>query len=209
MELFECIDTRKTVRKYSDYVPTDDEIKRIIESARLAPSAINAQNWKFVAIFNNDIKKQMARAILDKYDEITAKIDNQTAETISRYKAHSTFFEQAPVVIACVEIEAPAFMSGVLEQAGYDKNTISKMRPDSYLLSMGGAVENMILSANALGFGTCWMVAPVLAHDEIKKILNLKDDEKVVTLLTIGKPYAENPNRMPKKDIDEIMQIIK
>lgn len=209
MEIFKCIDTRKTVRKYGNYVPTDDEIKRILESARLAPSAMNTQNWKFIAVYNNDIKKQMAGAILDKYNEIVSKIDAETAEQVLKYRAHSTFFEQAPVVIICIEQNASAFMGGVLEKAGYDKDTISKMRPDSYLLSMGGAIENMILSAEALGFGTCWMVAPVLAHDEMKKILNLKDDEKIVTLLTVGKPYAENPNRMPKKSLDEITEIIK
>ena len=78
MEIFECIDTRKTIRKYSDYIPTDDEIKRIINSARLAPAAMNTQNWKFLAIYNNDIKKQMADAILRKYDEIVSRIKDET-----------------------------------------------------------------------------------------------------------------------------------
>ena len=68
MEIFECIDTRKTIRKYADYIPTDDEIKRIINSARLAPSAINAQNWRFIAVLNQDVKHKMAEAISDKYD---------------------------------------------------------------------------------------------------------------------------------------------
>ena len=50
MEIFEAIDNRKTIRKYDDYKPTTEEVKRIINSARLAPSAINMQNWKFIAI---------------------------------------------------------------------------------------------------------------------------------------------------------------
>ena len=209
MEIFECIDTRKTIRKYTDYIPTDDEIKRIINSARLAPSAVNAQNWKFIAVLNKDIKHKMAEAISNKYDEITKNLDEETKSRVLGYKGHSTFFENAPLVVVCVEIEAPKFMGGVLEQAGYSKKDISKMRPDSYLLSMGGAVENMILAASALGFGSCWMVAPVLAEADFRKILNIKDDEKIVTLLTIGKPLGDNPNRMPKKPLDEVMEIIK
>ncbi len=209
MEIFECIDTRKTIRKYTDYIPTDDEIKRIINSARLAPSAINAQNWRFVAVLNQDIKHKMAMAISDKYDEITKNLDEETKARVLGYKGHSTFFENAPVVIVCVEIEAPSFMGGVLEQAGYSKDVISRMRPDSYLLSMGGAVENMILSANALGLASCWMVAPVLANDEIKNILKLKDNEKITTLLAIGKPYSDNPNKPPKKPLEEVMEIIR
>ncbi len=173
MEIFECLDTRKTIRKYSDYIPTDDEIKRIINSARLAPAAMNTQNWKFLAIFNKDIKHKMADAVLNKYDEITSRIDEDTARAVSSYKAHSTFFETAPAIIVCIETNAPSFMGGVLEKANYSKEEISKMRPDSYLLSMGGAVENMSLAAHALGLSSCWMVAPVLAEKAFKEILNL------------------------------------
>ena len=209
MEIFECIDTRKTIRKYTDYVPTEDEVKRIINSARFAPSAINMQNWRFIAVLNQDIKHKMAEAISNKYDEITKNLDEATKAQVLSYKGHSTFFENAPVVIVCVETKAPSFMGGVLEQAGYSKEEISRMRPDSYLLSMGGAIENMILSAHALGLSSCWMVAPVLAEKAFKEILNLKDDDKIVTILTIGKPCADNPNRAPKKPLEEVMEIIK
>lgn len=40
---FNIMDTRKTNRKYQNYVPPKEDIERIINSARLAPSAINAQ----------------------------------------------------------------------------------------------------------------------------------------------------------------------
>lgn len=209
MEIFECIDTRKTIRKYTDYVPTEDEVKRIINSARFAPSAINMQNWRFIAVLNQDIKHKMAEAISNKYDEITKNLDEATKAQVLSYKGHSTFFENAPVVIVCVETKAPSFMGGVLEQAGYSKEEISRMRPDSYLLSMGGAIENMILSAHALGLSSCWMVAPVLACDEIKNILKLSDNEKITTLLAVGKPYTDNPNKPPKKELNEVMEIIR
>ena len=44
--------------------------------------------------------------------------------------------------------------------AGLGEDEIKKMRPDSYLLSMGGAIENMLLASYALNLGSCWMVAP-------------------------------------------------
>ena len=108
-------------------------LKRIINSARLAPAAMNTQNWKFLAVFNSDIKKEMAKAVLKKYDEITSRIKDETKDGVLRYKGHSTFFENAPVVIVCVETNAASFMGGVLEEANYTKEEISKMRPDSYL----------------------------------------------------------------------------
>ena len=58
---FEVLDNRRTVRDFVPYEITDSEIERIIDSARLAPSAVNAQNWKFLAIVNQDVKEKMAR----------------------------------------------------------------------------------------------------------------------------------------------------
>ena len=57
MDLFETISIRKTIRKYSNEQLPVEDIKRIINSARIAPSAVNAQNWKFIAIYNDDIKQ--------------------------------------------------------------------------------------------------------------------------------------------------------
>lgn len=209
MDIFEAIDNRKTIRKFDSYKPTIEEAKRIIESARLAPSAINAQNWKFIAVFNDEIKNKMANCVLDGYDKIQSKIDSETSSTIERYKGHSTFFTHAPLVIVCVEKFAPSFMSGVLEQAGFDEKEIKLMRPDSYLLSMGGAIENMLLSAYAMGLGSCWMVAPVLGENGMRKVLNLKEDEKIVSILAIGKPAPDaTDKRSPKKSLDEIIEII-
>ena len=205
---FDIMDNRKTNRKYSNYIPPKEDIERIINSARLSPSAVNAQNWKFLAVYSQDIKHKMASAVLKMYDEIITKLnDDEIAQNIERYRSHSTFFEQAPVVIVCVMTKSPSFLSGVLEKANYTKEEISLMRPDSQLLSVGGAVQSMALSAHALGLGSCWMVAPIIANKEFKQILNLDDDDKIVSLLTIGKPEDVN-GRAHKKELGEIMEII-
>lgn len=209
MDIFEAIDNRKTIRKFDDYKPTIDEAKRIIESARMAPSAMNTQNWRFIAIFNDDIKEEMAKSVLASYDRILTNLDGDTAKNVERFKGHSTFFAKVPLVIACIEEKAPAFMEGALEEAQIPLEEIKLMRPDSYLLSMGGAIENMLLAAYSMGLGSCWMVAPVLGEAGMRKILKLKDDEKIVSILAFGRPAADaTDKRSPKKPLDEIMEIL-
>lgn len=209
MDILDAIDNRKTTRKFDLKKPTTDEIKRMINSARLAPSAINAQNWKFIAILNDDVKEKMAQSVLIAYDSIIKKLDSETSSKVEKSKGHSTFFTKAPLVIACIEKKAPAFMEGALEKAGIPLDKIKLMRPDSYLLSMGGAIENILLTAHSMGYGSCWMVAPVLGEEGIRKILNLKDDEKLVSILSIGKPAADaTDKRSPKKELEDIFEII-
>ena len=209
MDILEAIDNRKTTRKFDSIKPTTEEIKRIINSARLAPSAINAQNWKFIAVLNDDVKNKMANSVLNAYEKIIANLNNETKAQVERYKGHSTFFTHAPLVIVCVEEKAPAFMEGILEKAEFSPEEIKLMRPDSYLLSMGGAIENILLSAHSLGYGSCWMVAPVLGASGMREVLNLKENQKIVSILSIGRPAKDSTEkRSPKKDLNEIMEIV-
>ncbi len=209
MDILEAIDNRKTIRKFDNYKPTTDEVKRIINSARVAPSAMNTQNWKFIAVLNDEVKEKMADCVLSAYDRIVADLEDEIKDRVERFKGHSVFFKHAPLVIVCIEEKAPSFMNGVLELAGFSDREISLMRPDSFLLSMGGAIENMLLCAYSMGFGSCWMVAPVLGEGGMREVLDIKDNQKIVSILSIGKPAQDyTDKRSPKKPLDEIIKII-
>ena len=58
MEFFDVINTRKTIRKYKEEIPPLSDIKKIADAGRLAPSATNNQNWRFIAVFNKEIKNR-------------------------------------------------------------------------------------------------------------------------------------------------------
>jgi nitroreductase len=64
------------------------------------------------------------------------------------------------------------------------------------------AMQNMVLAANALGYGTCWVGAH--ADDAIRKIVGLPEDAVVVALTPIGQP-AESPAAKPRKPQDEVL----
>lgn len=209
MELFETISKRKTIRKYKQEQPPIEDIKRIINSARIAPSAVNAQNWKFIAIYNDKVKQDMANSVIEAYNDLMSKtLDENVRQTMDSFKNYSIFFKDAPVVIACVENERISAIQESMKNSGMSLEEILLYRPDSSLLSMGGAIENMILSATELGYGTCWMCAPIVAYKEFKKILKLEENDKIVTLLTIGKPFDDTTKQPPKKTLEEVMQII-
>ena len=210
MEFFETVSKRKTIRKYKQEQPPTDDVKKIINSARLAPSATNSQNWKFIAIYNDEVKQKMADAVVCEYDRLIGIAnDNDIVKKMEHYKNFSVFFKDAPVVIACIETERKSDVTEFLSKLNWDNKTIKMARPDSSLLSMGGAIGNMSLAATALGYGTCWMCAPIIAYKAFKQILNLKETESVVSLLTLGHPYGENTKQPPKKSMEEIISIIK
>lgn len=78
MDIFEAIKTRYSVRVYLEKGVEQEKIDRLMESARLAPSASNRQEWRFVVVRDAETRKKLSEAANDQ-----------------------RFVTQAPVVIVC------------------------------------------------------------------------------------------------------------
>jgi len=76
LEVFEAIEKRRSVRAYTREEVSEEEVEKLIDAARCAPSAGNIQPWEFVIVTNTEIKRKLSVAAL-----------------------HQTFIEEAPVVI--------------------------------------------------------------------------------------------------------------
>jgi nitroreductase len=81
LELFEAIKHRRSIRAFTKEEVSEEEIGKLLEAARLAPSAGNIQPWSFVVVRDANIKRRLAEAALNQF-----------------------FIEEAPVVIvACAD----------------------------------------------------------------------------------------------------------
>ena len=78
MNVIEVIKKRCSVRSYQDRAVETEKLESILEAARLAPSASNRQEWRFVVVRDKDIRQRLMQAAKDQ-----------------------AFVGQAPVVIAC------------------------------------------------------------------------------------------------------------
>jgi nitroreductase len=89
MELSKVIETRRSRRKYLDKEVSDENIRKIIDSTRYAPSSRNSQPWEFVIIRDKEIKRKLAElkgkeneeCILGAKVIIAVCVDNKKSET--------------------------------------------------------------------------------------------------------------------------------
>ena len=65
MDVFECIRTRRSIRKYKDKQVPWDNIVTILQAGKYAPSAGNLQNWKFIVVKGDAKRNAIAKACLD------------------------------------------------------------------------------------------------------------------------------------------------
>ena len=62
MNVFEAIKKRKSVRNFLDKPIEEEKLRAILEAARIAPSAKNRQEWRFIIVKDHEVRKKLAEA---------------------------------------------------------------------------------------------------------------------------------------------------
>ena len=62
MTVFDAIKNRRSVRKYKDVPVPDEKLARVLEAARIAPSAGNRQEWKFIVVRDKATRERLVDA---------------------------------------------------------------------------------------------------------------------------------------------------
>lgn len=205
-KFLELIKKRHTTRKFlPDSIP-DEDVIYMAEAARLAPTAQNQQQWKFIAIRNKELITKMAELV----DEVTrfygSKIpDEKSAQRLEKYKFYYLLFKEAPLVFVILGKQTDGFFQSLNEEfhLGAEKAVLA----DPDILSLGGAIENMILAGTALGYGSTWMTGPLIDQKKLEQLLEIEEPFHIVSLLAVGKPDRERSGPV-KKELNEIFRFI-
>jgi nitroreductase len=205
MELVHAIENRVSVRSFTAEKIKTEDLKELVRRAGLAPSINNSQPWKFLAITNQDLLKKMAQAVSERIGSLPVK-DKEDANRsfLSRIEWYSTFFEDAPAIIALL---MKPYESVLEKGAELTHEEIDRMRNHPDMQTAGVAIQTILLSAVDLGYGACWMSAPLVARPDLEKLMKVQPPWSLVTFVAIGKPFG-SPARKSKKALSEIFEII-
>lgn len=152
-----------------DAIPKED-IDRLIEVMRQAPSAGNTQPWRFVVVH-----------------------DGATRHALGGAAYGQDFIAVAPVVVVvCADPERSAAAYGERGRSLY------------VIQDTAAAVENLLIAATALGYGTCW----IGAFDEtaVHGVLGLPAHLRPVAMVPVGKPAAASTARR-RRSVSEIVEL--
>jgi nitroreductase len=205
MDLFDAISGRKSIRRFKQSPVPDEDIKKILDAGRRAPSANNTQPWSFLVVKDRARLKKMAdatRAMLDRM--VPFAEDERQAQRLAAYKStYYTFFEHAPVLIVVFHEAYDAGTDRLLARMGYSAQDVAKLRPSPGLQSVSAAVQNMLLAIHALGYGSCWMTGPIVAQEAFAEFLGSGKERSIAALLPVGVPDEDPParNRRPLEEL--------
>ncbi len=137
-ETLEIIMNRRSTRRFSAQPVTDTELAAIVEAGRYAPTGGNCQSVHFTVIINTEIRGKLRTLVQDAFAkmELTEDLYSSLKNSIRlSVKGNYAFDYHAPILIV------------VSNQKGYP-NAIA----DSAC-----ALQNMMLEAESLGVGSCWI----------------------------------------------------
>jgi nitroreductase len=157
----------------------NEKLMRCIKAAQLAPSACNAQPWKFIVVDDPAIKNSIADHISGKFVPI------------------NHFTRQAPVLVAIVR--EPANFTSSFGQMVKDK--------EYPLMDIGMSAIQFCLQAAAEEMGTCIM--GWFNEKRIKRILNIPFYKRLELIITLGYPSSDQIRDKKRKELDKILSFNK
>jgi len=215
MDLDEAIKQRRSIRRYKADQPVPREhIEAIIEAGCWAPSSTNIQPWRFIVVTDRETIAAMAKAVYDRFQRFSKEAlqlgEKRLAAFCRFLRSYGGFFTDAPmVIVACAKpYENPLLkmpMATVIQKAkqieGMD---VKPIVVDTVQKSVAMAVQNMLLKAHSLGYGTCVMDSPIAVEDTLRQMLHIEDDLQLVMVIPMGVPEhtrVEAPERLAVAEI--------
>lgn len=190
METLDAIYGRRSIRSFKSDSVKKELVEKVIEAAVKAPSAMNAQPWRFVVLEGG--KKA---EFIESFGKILKKpaIGKKPGASVWRTV---DCMEKAPVLILVFNEKSRA--NGTVR-------LFSSVRDVLHVQSIGAAIENMILAAHDLGLGTLWIGNVFYATRQVCKFAGKK--EQLIAAVSLGYP-DEAPSARPRKSVSEVTEWI-
>jgi nitroreductase len=129
-EVLATIKKRRSVRAFKEDQITDEELQTILAAARYAPSAGNQQLWHFTVIQDKQLLEQLNVSA----KESAAQIDNEHVQQLAKNEKFNIFYGAPTVVLVSGKEDGMAIEA-----------------------DCAAATQNMLLAAESLGLGSCWV----------------------------------------------------
>ena len=170
---FDVVLRQRACRAFAPDPVPDEDVARILDAAVHAPSAENAQPWVFVVVRDADRRRRIA--------ELTQRLWDGGAGEHSRPRLPAALFAEVDDAVRSGFGGAPV----LVVVAGDGRDSVTRRMLGA---SIFPAVQNLLLAANALGYGSALMTLATMASAELRRIAELPEGIEPIAVVPIGRP---------------------
>lgn len=199
-DFLELVKTRRSIRHFMPDPVADEDIERIIEAARWAPSGFNSQLWEFVVVKDPGLKGEIAEVVGAAFSDIVKSMPPSGRREDASGRRVVFGWEKAPVFIIVFGDTRVRALSPVPPVRTSDEKWTSV-----FISSLAIAVQHAALAAASLGLGTQWVSAAAIpaVAEKIGEMLGIPSGMKLYDMLALGYPVAAPPRKAmrPRKEM--------
>ena len=191
------VEQRRSIRSFTAEPVDRAALDSLIEAACLAPAPHHSRPWRFVVIDTDDAKLALGRGMGAQW-KADLEGDGMAGDRIAELVAasHAKITGAPALVLACLTWDG-------LDR--YPDEARQRAEWGMALLSLGAAVENLMLSAAAAGLASCWVAAPIFCPEAARDAMQLPAEWLPHALVLVGHPDPAYVGRMrPPVPLDEL-----
>jgi nitroreductase len=216
MDTLKTIRERRSARAFRPVPIPKETVEEILRLAINAPSANNLQPWEFVVVMDEE-KERLSRRLLKAYKEKQISCGSGAVKPLPkaiRQRGVNTLEAMKPYVEKTGSSVDSFVNEGSCNFYGAPVAVIICL-DDCFsarqMVDVGAAVGYLVLAAQASGLATCPIGLITDYADEIKELLNIPENKKIVIGIALGYPDRENPMaqfRSSRADPSELVRWI-
>jgi len=191
------LEARRSIRAFTDEPVARDALDGLVEAACIAPAPHHSRPWRFVVVDSDAAKRDLAVGMGERW-RTDLRADGMAPARVDELVAAS--HEKLE--------DAPALVLGCLTWDGLDRYPDPARQRAEWgmaLLSLGAAVENLMVAAADADLASCWVAAPIFCPEAARDALGLPEVWLPHALVLVGHPdpaYVGRPR--PPVPIDEL-----
>ena len=219
MDLIETLRTTAAIREFLPEPVPDDVLRRVLDTARFAPSGGNRQAWHVVVVKDPATRRRLRDLYLPGwYDYLAQRMAGLTPWAPVTDRAAE---DQAHAGAAALAAEAAAGPGGLAEHLDeapvllvllVDLQGLAAVDRDHDRYSFAGGASvypfawNLLLAARAEGLGGVITTMVIAREAEVKELLGAADHQAMAAVIALGHPVHQ-PTKLTRGPVDSFVTI--
>jgi dehydro coenzyme F420 reductase / coenzyme F420-0:L-glutamate ligase / coenzyme F420-1:gamma-L-glutamate ligase len=180
---------RRTIRAFTSEPVDAAAVRRAVGTALTAPAPHHSQPWRFVILSSATARSALLDAMREAWIGDLRR-DGFTEDQIARRIRRGEPLRLAPlIVVPCLVTDAAH---------DYPDERRSRAEQAMFVVSMGAAVQNLLIALAVDGLGSAWISSTLFCGDVAARAMDLPAGWRPMGAIAVGRPAGQAPDRPPR-----------